>query len=71
MFIDYAILGVFSVAMFIYAYVRRPGPSSPHDDSDGGFPVEGGDAAPVDTPPSIHVPTVDHDPIDAQSPTQV
>ncbi len=61
MIIDYAILGVLSLAMSIYAYVRRPDPSSHGSDDDGGFPESGGDAAPVDTPPSVHVPNPDPD----------
>ena len=61
MIIDYAFLGVLSVAMFIYAYVHRPDPSTSGGDDDGGFPEAGGDAVPVGTPPSVHVPNPDPD----------
>lgn len=62
-YLDYLILGCFSIAMFVYAYVRRPGATS-DDDNDGGLPVSG-DGAPVDTPPAVVTPdgTLDRPPV--------
>jgi hypothetical protein len=58
-YLDYALLGVLSTAMLVYAYLRRPDPPSDDDDG-GGTPVEdGGDSSPTGTPPSVHVPDPD------------
>lgn len=57
--IDYAILAVVSVAMIVYAYLRRPDGSDTDDDSDGGVPSTGGDASPTEVPPSVATPERD------------
>lgn len=62
MYIDYAILGLLSAAMIIYAFLRRPGGSeSSDDDHDGGVPTEG-DSSPTETPPALHVPPTEDQP---------
>ena len=56
-FLDYSVLVLLSVGMFIYAYYQRPetdiSPGS--NDTDGGIPPQG-DTYPVDDPPSIVYP---------------
>ena len=52
--IDYAILGVLSVAMVIYAYLARPDNAPPtDDDDDGGIPHDRGDSSPTGRTPTI------------------
>ncbi len=53
MYLDYLLLGILSLAMFIWAYVKRPDDGPPPDDDSGGGPPRSGDAIPVDTPPGL------------------
>ncbi|WP_022834938.1 hypothetical protein [Salisaeta longa] len=57
-FLDYIVLGIMSLAMFIYAYKNRPVGDDEGDDSSddgGGGPSVSGDAAPLDRPPGLSV----------------
>jgi len=58
--IDYAILAVISMVMFLYAYYRRPDGGTHDNDSDGGIPT-GGDSSPSDDPPTVSVPDPDQE----------
>lgn len=60
MWIDYAILAVLSLAMFLYAYYRRPDGGPQNGDSDGGVPT-GGDSSPSGEPPTVSVPDPDRE----------
>ena len=59
-FLDYSVLVLLSIGMFIYAYYKRPeadiSPGS--DDTDGGV-LPQGDTYPVSDPPSLVHPNVD------------
>jgi len=53
MFIDYAILGVISLATLVYAYLNRPD-GGPHTGGDDGGSRRPRTSPPVDTPDPAH-----------------